>query len=41
MSLQSLIDNPNLYSIQKGNVDYARENYSFSKFKENIKRILA
>ena len=40
-SVLSLIDNPNLYSIQKGNVDYARENYSFSKFKENIKRILA
>lgn len=40
-SLLSLIDNPSLSSIQKGNVDYARENYSFSKFKENIKRILA
>ena len=40
-SLLSLIDNPNLFSIQKGNVDYARENYSFSNFKENIKRILA
>ena len=40
-SVLSLIDNPNLYSIQKGNVDYARENYSFSNFKENIKRILA
>ncbi len=40
-SVLSLIDNPNLSSIQKGNVDYARENYSFSKFKENIKRILA
>ena len=40
-SLLSLIDNPSLFSIQKGNVDYARENYSFSNFKENIKRILA
>jgi len=39
-SIISLIDNPILSSIQKSNVDFARENYSFSKFKENIKRIL-
>jgi glycosyltransferase involved in cell wall biosynthesis len=40
-SIIGLIDNPSLSSIQKNNVDFARENYSFSNFKENIKRILA
>jgi len=39
-SMISLLDNPNLFLIQKGNVDFARENFSYSKFKENIKRIL-
>ena len=39
-SMISLLDNPSLLSIQKNNVDFARKNYSYSKFKENIKRIL-
>ena len=40
-SIISLINNHSLSSIQKSNVDFARENFSFSNFKENIKRILA
>lgn len=39
-SMIGLLDDPNLLLIQKGNVDFAQENYSYSKFKENIKRIL-
>jgi glycosyltransferase involved in cell wall biosynthesis len=39
-SIISLLDNPSLLSIQKNNVDFARKNYSYSKFKENINRIL-
>lgn len=40
-SIISLIADPSLSSIQKSNVDFARKNFSYLKFKENIKKVLA